>query len=87
MNILYITGSSGAGKSTAIACMKAKLGGTVLTLERGGMVEMRERINQISNLDRLYIDCETPPSPAFLSFAKQVCTNNGVKHLVIAHTA
>lgn len=87
MNILSITGSAGAGKSTAIACMKAKLGGTVLTLERGGMVELRERIKSISNLDRLYIDCQTPPSPAFMAFVNQACASNGVKHLVIARTA
>lgn len=82
MNILYLTGSQGAGKTIAITAMQKMLGGRVINV--ASATQGRDAILDTKG-PRVYIDFQRHPSPTLLAFAIENLRRNGVEHLVLAH--
>lgn len=85
MKILTITGPAGAGKTTALKCMQAKLGGVQVGFPRGQLRDAKRVFADLQGL-RAYADIEGVPSPALIDFITKTAERNGVRYLVIAHS-
>ena len=90
MKILNITGSAGAGKSTALRALRdtrsKKISTVTVEVAKGGVLDAKnDLLDQLEGQpQQVYVDIDGRGSPTFTAWLTKVCERAGVQYLTIA---